>query len=325
MAERTLVQAVNDALREGMRRDGDVIMLGEDIGKAGGVFRATEGLLAEFGPTRVLDTPLAENGIVGTAIGMALYGLRPVAEIQFSDFIFPGFDQIVSEAAKMRYRSNGQYTAPIVVRAPIGGGIKGGLYHSQSPEAYFAHTAGLTVVTPSTPSDAKGLLMSALRHPDPVIFLEPKRLYRTSKEDVPDGAYEVPIGKARVAREGTDVTVLTYGAMTPTCVEAADRLAADGTASVEVMDLRTLVPLDVDSVLGSVQKTGRCVVAHEAPRTCGYGAELVALVAERALMNLSAPIARVAGFDTPFPYTLEQVYLPDTERVSAAINAVMEV
>jgi len=323
MAERTLVQAVNDALREGMRRDGDVIMLGEDIGKAGGVFRATEGLLAEFGPTRVLDTPLAENGIVGTAIGMALYGLRPVAEIQFSDFIFPGFDQIVSEAAKMRYRSNGQYTAPIVVRAPIGGGIKGGLYHSQSPEAYFAHTAGLTVVTPSTPSDAKGLLMSALRHPDPVIFLEPKRLYRTSKEDVPDGAYEVPIGKARVAREGTDVTVLTYGAMTPTCVEAADRLAADGTASVEVMDLRTLVPLDVDSVLGSVQKTGRCVVAHEAPRTCGYGAELVALVAERALMNLSAPIARVAGFDTPFPYTLEHVYLPDARRVTHAIEHVL--
>jgi len=323
MAERTLVQAVNDALREGMRRDGDVIMLGEDIGKAGGVFRATEGLLAEFGPTRVLDTPLAENGIVGAAIGMALYGLRPVAEIQFSDFIYPGFDQIVSEAAKMRYRSNGQYAAPIVVRAPVGGGIKGGLYHSQSPEAYFAHTAGLTVVTPSTPSDAKGLLMSALRHPDPVIFLEPKRLYRTSKEEVPDGAYDVPIGKARVAREGTDVTVLTYGAMTPTCVEAANSLATGGKASVEVMDLRTLVPLDVDAILGSVRKTGRCVVAHEAPRTCGYGAELVALVAERALMSLAAPIARVAGFDTPFPYTLEHVYLPDARRVTNAIEHVL--
>jgi pyruvate dehydrogenase E1 component beta subunit len=323
MAERTLVQAVNDALREGMRRDAEVIVLGEDIGKAGGVFRATEGLLADFGPERVLDTPLAENGIIGAAIGMALYGLRPVAEIQFSDFIFPGFDQIVSEAAKMRYRSNGQYTAPIVVRAPVGGGIKGGLYHSQSPEAYFAHTAGLTVVTPSTPSDAKGLLMSALRHPDPVIFLEPKRLYRTSKEEVPDGAYETPIGKARTAREGTDVTVITYGAMTPRCVEAAEQLASGGTASVEVLDLRTLIPLDVDAVLASVKKTGRCVVAHEAPRTCGYGAELVALVAERALMSLSAPIARVAGFDTPFPYTLEHVYLPDARRVTHAIEHVL--
>jgi 2-oxoisovalerate dehydrogenase E1 component beta subunit len=298
-------------------------VLGEDIGKAGGVFRATEGLLADFGPERVLDTPLAENGIIGAAIGMALYGLRPVAEIQFSDFIYPGFDQIVSEAAKMRYRSNGQYTAPIVVRAPVGGGIKGGLYHSQSPEAYFAHTAGLTVVTPSTPSDAKGLLMSALRHPDPVIFLEPKRLYRTSKEDVPDGTFETPIGKARTAREGTDVTVITYGAMTPTCLEAAEQLASGGTASVEVLDLRTLVPLDVDAVLASVKKTGRCVVAHEAPRTCGYGAELVALVAERALMSLSAPIARVAGFDTPFPYTLEHVYLPDARRVTHAIEHVL--
>ncbi len=324
MAERTLVQAVHDALEEGMRRDPDVIVLGEDIGQAGGVFRATEGLLAEFGAGRVLDTPLAENGIIGTAIGMALYGLRPVAEIQFSDFIFPGFDQIVSEAAKMRYRSNGQYSAPIVVRAPVGGGIKGGLYHSQSPEAYFAHTAGLTVVTPSTPSDAKGLLMSALRHPDPVIFLEPKRLYRTSKEDVPAGVHEVPIGKARVARAGTDVSVITYGAMTPTCLEAADALAASGGASVEVIDVRTLIPLDVDAILGSVRKTGRCVVAHEAPRTCGYGAELVALVAERALMSLSAPIARVAGFDTPFPYTLEHVYLPDARRVTHAIEHVLQ-
>ncbi len=321
MAERTLVQAVNDALREGMRRDPDVVLLGEDIGRAGGVFRATEGLLDEFGPERVLDTPLAENGIVGTAIGMALYGLRPVAEIQFSDFIYPAFDQIVSEAAKMRYRSNGQYTAPIVVRAPVGGGIKGGLYHSQSPEAYFAHTAGLVVVTPSTPSDAKGLLMSALRSPDPVMFLEPKRLYRTAKEEVPDGAYEVPLGVAKVAREGTDVTVLTYGSMTPACLEAAGQAA--GTASVEVLDLRTLLPLDVDAVLASVRKTGRCVIVHEAPRTCGYGAELAAIVAERALGSLLGPIARVAGFDTPVPYTLEHVYLPDARRVSHAIAHVM--
>jgi len=319
LAERTLVQAVNDALREGMRRDDDVVVLGEDIGKAGGVFRATEGLLDEFGPGRVLDTPLAENGIVGTAIGMALYGLRPVAEIQFSDFIFPAFDQIVSEAAKMRYRSNGQYAAPIVVRAPVGGGIKGGLYHSQSPEAYFAHTAGLVVVSPSTPSDAKGLLLSALLSPDPVMFLEPKRLYRTAKEEVPDGVHEVPLGKARVAREGTDVTILTYGSMTPTCLEAAEA----SSASVEVLDLRTLLPLDVDAVLASVRKTGRCVIVHEAPRTCGYGAELAAIVAERALGSLLGPIARVAGFDTPFPYTLEHVYLPDARRVSHAIEHVL--
>ncbi len=323
MAERTLVQAINDALREGMRRDPDVLVLGEDIGKAGGVFRATEGLLEEFGDTRVLDTPLAENGIVGAAIGMALYGLRPVAEIQFSDFIYPAFDQIVSEAAKMRYRSNGQYSAPMVVRTPVGGGIKGGLYHSQSPEAYFAHTAGLTVVTPATPSDAKGLLMSALTWPDPVIFLEPKRLYRTSKEEVPDGVHETPIGQARVAREGGDVSVITYGSMTPVCLQAAEELAAAGGASVEVLDLRTLVPLDIDALLGSVRKTGRCVIVHEAPRTCGFGAELAALVAERALMSLTAPIARVAGFDTPFPYTLEHVYLPDARRVTHAIEHVM--
>jgi len=319
LAERTLVQAVNDGLREGMRRDANVLVLGEDIGKAGGVFRATEGLLDEFGPERVVDTPLAENGIVGTAIGMALYGLRPVAEIQFSDFIYPAFDQIVSEAAKMRYRSNEQYGAPVIVRAPVGGGIKGGLYHSQSPEAYFAHTAGLTVITPATPSDAKGLLMSALTYPDPVIFLEPKRLYRTSKEEVPDGVHETPIGKARVAREGSDVSVITYGSMTPTCLEAAEALDA----SVEVIDLRTLVPLDIDAVLDSVRKTGRCVIVHEAPRTCGYGAELAALVAERALMSLTAPIARVAGFDTPFPYTLEHVYLPDARRVTNAIEHVL--
>jgi pyruvate dehydrogenase E1 component beta subunit len=321
--ERTLVQAVNDALREGMRRDPSVLVLGEDIGKAGGVFRATEGLLAEFGAERVVDTPLAENGIVGSAIGMALYGLRPVAEIQFSDFIYPAFDQIVSELAKMRYRSNNQYSAPVVVRTPVGGGIKGGLYHSQSPEAYFTHTAGLTVITPGTPSDAKGLLMSALRHPDPVIFLEPKRLYRTSKEEVPDGVHEVPIGKARVARAGSDVSVITYGSMTPVCLAAADELAAAGGASVEVVDLRTLLPLDVDALLDSVKKTGRCVIVHEAPRTCGYGAELAALVAERALMSLTAPIARVAGFDTPFPYTLEHVYLPDARRVTHAIEHVL--
>jgi pyruvate dehydrogenase E1 component beta subunit len=324
MAERTMVQAIHDALAEGMRRDPDVVLLGEDIGRAGGVFRATEGLLDEFGPERVMDTPLAENGIVGAAIGMALYGLRPVAEIQFSDFIYPAFDQIVSEAAKFRYRSNGQYTAPVVVRAPVGGGIKGGLYHSQSPEAYFAHTAGLTVLTPATPSDAKGLLMAALQYPDPVLFLEPKRLYRAPREEVADGPTATPIGVARVAREGSDASVITYGSMVAVCLAASDELAqANGGRSIEVLDLRSLVPLDVEAVLASVRKTGRAVIVHEAPRTCGYGAELAALIAERALTSLVAPIARVAGFDTPFPYTLEHVYLPDARRVVRALEHVL--
>jgi len=318
-----MVQALQDALATALREDARVVVLGEDVGKAGGVFRVTDGLLAEFGEERVLDTPLAENGIVGTAAGMALYGLRPVVEIQFADFIYPAFDQIVSELAKFRYRSNGQYTAPVVVRAPMGGGIKGGLYHSQSPEAYFAHTPGLKVVVPSTPHDAKGLLLGALADPDPVIFLEPKRLYRSVKEEVPAGRYTEPLGKGRVARPGDRATVLTYGSTVPTAVEAADRVAAAGGGEAEVIDLRTLVPLDVDLVLESVRKTGRVVVLHEAPRTCGFGAELSALVAERAMTRLEAPIARVAGFDTPFPYTLEHAYLPDARRVQRALEYVI--
>jgi pyruvate dehydrogenase E1 component beta subunit len=313
-----IIQAVNDALKLEMRRDSRVVVLGEDVGKFGGVFRATSGLYEEFGPERVIDTPLAEAGIIGTAIGMALYGLRPVPEIQFADFIYPAFDQIVNELAKFRYRSGGQYTAPMVIRTPYGGGIRGGHYHSQSPEAYFAHTPGLKVVIPSDPYDAKGLLLSAMRGEDPVIFLEPKRVYRAARGEVPEGDYTVPIGQAKVVREGRQVTVLCYGAMVHTVMEAVSKgLTQD--FDPEIIDLRTLLPLDTETVLASVRKTGRLVIAHEAPKTCGYGAELAALVAEKAILHLEAPITRVAGFDTPFPYTLENEYLPSPERIAKAI------
>jgi len=314
-----IIQAVNDALRLEMRRDNRVVVLGEDVGKFGGVFRATNGLFDEFGPDRVIDTPLAEAGIIGTAIGMALYGLRPVPEIQFADFIYPAYDQIVNELAKFRYRSGGQYPAPVVIRTPYGGGIRGGHYHSQSPEAYFVHTPGLKVVIPSTPYDAKGLLLSAIRGEDPVIFMEPKRVYRAAKGDVPEDDYTIPLGKANVLREGSQVTVIAYGAMVHVVNEAVEKMVADG-YDPEVIDLRTLLPLDVDTVVESVQKTGRAVVVHEAPRTCGYGGELAALIQERAFLHLEAPVARVTGFDTPFPYTLENEYLPSPERVQAAIR-----
>ena len=322
MRELTYTQALREALAEEMERDNKIVIMGEDIGHYGGVFRVTEGLQAEFGAERVADTPLAENGIVGGAIGMALYGMKPVAEIQFVDFIYPAFDQIVSEMAKMRWRSAGQYACPVVVRAPYGGGIRGGLYHSQSPEAYFCHTAGLTVVIPATPSEAKGLLLSAIAGEDPVIFLEPKRLYRTIKEEVPEGRYTTPISKAEVVREGTQCTIVAYGAMVPVALEAAKE-AATREWSVEVVNLRTLVPLDADTVLESVRKTGRVVILHEAPRTCGFGAELAALVAEQALTSLQAPVLRVTGYDTPFPYTLEHAYLPDAARVLRALEHVM--
>lgn len=323
MATMTLVQAVRDAMALEMERDPRVVVLGEDIGKNGGVFRATEGLWEKFGPERVIDTPLNETGILGMAIGMALNGLRPVAEIEFSDFIYPGFDQIVSEMAKLRYRSAGQFAAPVVVRAPSGGGIKGGHYHSQSPEAYFVHTAGLKVVMPSTPADAKGLLASAMRDPDPVIFLEPKALYRTAKGEVPDGEHAVPLGKARVVREGHDATLLTYGAMVPVAEEAAGKAAGEG-IGVEVIDLRTLWPLDVETAIHAVEMTGRAIVLHEAPRTCGFGAELAALIQEKAFLHLKAPVARVTGFDTPFPYALEKMYIPDAARTLEAIRGVVE-
>jgi 2-oxoisovalerate dehydrogenase E1 component beta subunit len=314
-----LIQTVNHTLKHEMRRDERVVVLGEDVAVNGGVFRVTDGLLDEFGSDRVIDTPLAEAGIIGAAIGMAMNGLRPVPEIQFVDFIFPAFDQIVNELAKMRYRTGGMYDAPMVIRSPYGGGIRGGHYHSQSPEAYFIHTAGLKVVIPSNPYEAKGLLLSAIRDPDPVLFFEPKKIYRTLKEDVPEEDYVVPLGKAKVVREGGDVTVLAYGAMLHVCLEAANKVA-EKNVDVELIDLRTLLPFDLETILESVQKTGRVVIVHEAPKTCGFGAELAAQICERALLHLEAPPLRVCGYDTPFPYTLEDVYLPDAEKVLEAIE-----
>ncbi len=318
MTQMNMVQAITDALRLEMRRDPRVVVLGEDVGKVGGVFRVTQGLYDEFGEDRVIDTPLSEGGIIGAAIGMALYGLVPVPEIQFSDFIFPAYDQIVSELAKMRYRSGGEYVSKLVIRTPVGGGIRGGLYHSQSPESLFIHVSGLKVVCPSTPEDAKGLLLSAIRDPDPVLFFEPKRIYRASKGDVPEGDYTVPIGKARIAREGDDVTVLAWGAMLYEAMAAAEQASEQG-VEAEIVDLRTLWPVDIDTIVESVKKTGRVVVVHEAPRTCGFGAELVSLVTERAFLYLEAPPVRVTGFDTPFPYTLEMDYLPLAHRILPAL------
>ncbi len=319
MATLTLVQAITDALRTEMRRDGRVVVLGEDVGRLGGVFRATLGLHEEFGPERVIDTPLAEGGIVGAAIGMALYGLRPVPEIQFADFIYPAFDQIVNELAKLRYRSGGEYPCPLVIRAPYGGGVKGGHYHSQSPEALFIHTAGLKVVVPSTAYDAKGLLLSALKQDDPVLFFEPKRSYRAVKDEVPEGGYTVPLESAAVRREGTDVTVVAWGAMVPEALRAAEAAAGRG-ISCEVLDLRTLWPVDISSLERSARKTGRVVVVHEAARTCGFGAELAALIQERCFVHLEAPVKRVTGWDTPFPYALEADYLPTAPRILAGVD-----
>jgi 2-oxoisovalerate dehydrogenase E1 component beta subunit len=318
MTQMNMVQAINDGLRLEMRRDDRVVVLGEDVGKVGGVFRVTQGLWDEFGDDRVIDTPLSEAGIVGTAIGMALYGLIPVPEILFADFIYPAYDQIVSELAKLRWRSGGEYAAKMVVRTPVGGGIRGGLYHSQSPESLFIHVAGLKVLCPSNPHDAKGLLLSAIRDPDPVLFFEPKRIYRAAKGEVPEGDYTVPIGKAAVVREGKDVTVLAWGAMLYEAVAAADEARKRG-VECEILDLRTLWPVDIDAIVASVRKTGRVVVVHEAPKTCGFGAELIALVNERAFLHLEAPPVRVCGYDTPFPYTLEMDYLPLARRIVPAI------
>lgn len=316
-----IVQAVNHALRDEMKRNDRIVVLGEDVGVNGGVFRATEGLYQEFGPNRVIDTPLAESGIIGVSIGMALYGLKPVPEIQFLDFIYPAFDQIQSELSKFRYRSGGQFTAPVTIRAPYGGGIKGSHYHSQSTEAFFTHTPGLKVVIPATPYDAKGLLTSVLRDPDPVVFLEPKKIYRTVRGEVPDEEYTVPIGTANVAREGNDVVVFAYGAMLHVAMEAAE-LAADKGIGVEVVDIRTLLPFDIETIMSSVKKTGRVVILHEACKTCGFGAEIAAQIAERGLLHLKAPIIRVAGFDVPFPYALEDDYMPNANRVLTAVEKV---
>jgi pyruvate dehydrogenase E1 component beta subunit len=318
-----MIQALNDALRIEMRRDPRVILLGEDVGKLGGVFRVTLDLQKEFGVDRVIDTPLAEAGIIGSAIGMALYGLRPVPEIQFADFIFPAYDQIINELAKYRYRSGGEYPCPVTIRTPVGGGIRGGHYHSQSPEALFIHPAGLKVVIPSNPYDAKGMLLSAIRDEDPVLFMEPKRIYRAAKGEVPEGDYTVPLGKASIIREGNDVTILSYGATLHTSTEAAEVIAREDNTDAEVIDLRSLLPLDRETVLESVKKTGRVVVVHEAPRNCGFGAELVALITEKVFLHLQAPPLRVTGFDTPFPYTLEHEYLPDVGRIRDAVKQVM--
>lgn len=318
MPQMNLVQAINDALRLEMERDDRIIILGEDVGRVGGVFRVTQGLYDRFGRDRVIDTPLSEGGIIGCALGMALYGLVPVPEIQFADFIWPAYDQIVNELAKYRYRSGGDFQANMVIRTPVGGGIRGGHYHSQHPEASFVHVAGLKVVCPSNPYDAKGLLLAAIRDPDPVLFFEPKRIYRAAKGHVPEGEFLVPLSVASIAREGTDVTVLAYGAMLYEALDAASKAAEKG-ISCEVVDLRTLWPVDIETILASVEKTGRLVVVHEAPRTCGLGAELVSLVCERAFYHLEAPPVRVTGFDTPFPYSLEMEYLPLSHRILPAV------
>ncbi len=318
MPQMNMVQAINDGLRLEMRRDSRVVVLGEDVGKVGGVFRVTQGLFDEFGDDRVIDTPLSEGGIIGTAIGMALYGLVPIPEIQFGDFIFPAYDHIVNELAKYRYRSGGEYPSKLVIRTPVGGGIRGGHYHSQSPEAQFIHVAGLKVVCPSNPYDAKGLLLASIRDPDPVLFFEPKRIYRAAKGEVPEGDYTVELGKAATVREGKDVTVIAWGAMLYEALEAANQAAAQG-IDTEVIDLRTLWPLDIDTIIASVKKTGRVVIVHEAPKTCGLGAEILSLVNEKAFLHLEAPPVRVTGFDTPFPYTLEMEYLPLAHRILPAI------
>jgi 2-oxoisovalerate dehydrogenase E1 component beta subunit len=318
MPQMNMVQAIGDALRLELRRDERVVLLGEDIGRVGGVFRVTQGLFDEFGDTRVIDTPLSEGGIVGCALGMSIYGLIPVPEIQFSDFIWPAYDQIVNELAKYRYRSGNDYAPKMVIRAPVGGGIRGGHYHSQHPEAPFVHVSGLKVVCPSNPYDAKGLLLAAIRDPDPVIFFEPKRVYRAAKGEVPAGDYTVPLGRAHVARPGSDVTVIAYGAMLYEALDAATKAASQG-IDAEVIDLRTLWPLDIEAIVGSVRKTGRVVVVHEAARTCGLGAEIVTLLMEKAFFHMQAPPIRVTGFDTPFPYALEMEYLPLSHRILPAL------
>lgn len=318
-----MIQALNQALHLYMKRESRAVVFGEDVGYFGGVFRVTEGLQKQFGQQRVFDTPLAESGIVGMAIGMALADMRPVVEIQFADFVFPAFDQIVSELAKYRYRSGGQYAPKVVIRMPCGGGIRGGHYHSQSPEAYFAHTPGLRVLYPSGPFEAKGLLLGAFECEDPVIFLEPKKLYRASKAEVPTEYYTLPIDRARIVREGPDLTLVAYGAMTVIALQAAELAEADG-YDIEVIDLLSILPYDAETVINSVSKTGRMLVVHEAPRTCGFGAELMAEVQEKAFDHLLAPLDRLTGFDMPFPYTLEDHYLPTPERILMRIVRLME-
>lgn len=323
MANLTIIQAINQALAQAMEQDPRVMVLGEDVGKNGGVFRATDGLVDRFGEHRVVDTPLAESAIVGSSVGLAIGGMRPVAEIQFFGFIYETMDQIGTQASRIRFRSQGRYHVPLVIRAPYGGGVRTPEIHSDSIEAFFTHSPGIKVVTPSTPYDAKGLLLASIQDPDPVLFIEPMRLYRAFREEVPEEWYEVPLGKARIAREGNQVTLIAWGPMVPVAEKAAEQ-AAQGGVSVEVIDLRTLSPLDVETITDSVEKTGRAVVVHEAVRTGGLGAEVAATIQERAFLSLEAPVMRVTGYDTPFPVpSVEDLWLPDTGRVLAAIQAAM--
>ncbi|MCZ4343398.1 alpha-ketoacid dehydrogenase subunit beta [Sphingomonadaceae bacterium G21617-S1] len=331
-----MIQAINSGLEVALGRDDTTVVLGEDVGYFGGVFKATEGLQKKYGKTRVFDTPISECGIIGVAVGMATYGLRPIPEIQFADYIYPGLDQLVSEAARLRYRSAGDFTAPITVRTPFGGGIFGGQTHSQSPEALFTHVAGLKTVIPSNPYDAKGLLIAAIEDNDPVIFFEPKRIYngpfdghydrpvspwsKFAESAVPEGYYKVPLGKARIVREGGDLTVLAYGTM----VHVAHGVIEESGIDAELIDLRTLVPLDIDTIVASVKKTGRCMVVHEATKTGGFGAELSALVQERCFHSLEAPVERVTGWDTPYPHSLEWAYFPGPVRLTEALKRVMQ-
>ncbi|HWA00774.1 MAG TPA: alpha-ketoacid dehydrogenase subunit beta [Caulobacterales bacterium] len=336
MPAMTMIQALNSALDVMMERDPDVLVFGEDVGYFGGVFRVTEGLQKKHGLTRCFDSPINENGLAAAAIGMAVYGLRPVIEIQFADYVYPAYDQLVSEAARIRYRSATDFTVPMTVRMPYGGGIFGGQTHSQSPEALFTHVAGLKTVVPSTPYDAKGLLISAIEDDDPVIFLEPKRVYngpfdgrrdrpvtpwaKHPASETPDGYYSIPLGKAAVAREGADLTVLAYGTMVHVAIAAAEEAACDA----EVIDLRTLVPIDIETIKASIEKTGRCIIVHEATRTSGYGGEIAALVQEHCFYHLEAPIQRVTGYDTPYPHSLEWEYFPTPQRIAKAMRRVME-
>ncbi len=324
MARLSMVEAINATLSELMAKDDRIVVMGEDVGVDGGVFRATVGLIEKYGPDRVIDTPLAESAIVGAAIGMAVYGMRPVAEIQFEGFMFKAFDQVYSHASRLRRRSQGAYGVPLVIRAPYGAGVRALEHHSDAPEALFCHLPGMTVVVPATPSDAKGLLTASIEHPDPVVFLEPKRLYRLFKEEVPEGDYRVPLGKARVVKEGKDISVVTYGGMVSVCERAAQHVGTEG-VDAEILDLRTVWPFDIDAITASVNKTGRLVIVHEAPRSFGVGAEIAALVAERCLVSLLAPIARVTSYDVVPPLSkLEEFNYPDSERVVRAIHDAMQ-
>ncbi len=320
----TMAQAINQALAGEMERDGRVVILGEDVGADGGVFRITDGLVDKFGRERVIDTPLAESAGVGVAVGMAALGLRPIIEIQFMGFIYPAFNQIVSHVARLRNRTRGRFTVPLVIRTPYGAGVRALEHHSESTEAFFCHIPGLTVVVPSTPYDSKGLLIAAIRGEDPVLFLEPTRLYRAERQEVPDEAYEVQIGKARIAREGKDLTIIAWGAMVPLAERAAVRAAESGW-STEVIDLRTLSPMDRETIIKSVKKTGRALVVHEAPKTCGLGAEIAALIGEKALLSLEAPVLRITGWDVTPPLPKgEDVYYPNPERIFLGIKRLME-